>query len=101
MRIQKTGSSMFLPMCLAPFLARPVTAPAVPTVVFANQYVAGVRINLVTIDLNSDVVVTPAIAERGIGTSESFRSMMRRMRPAAAINGTFFDVRLSGPPGTS
>ena len=56
--------------------------------------------NVVTINLNdSNIRVTPAIARRGIGTAESFRSMMRRTRPAAAINGTFFCTRSLKPTG--
>lgn len=61
---------------------------------------AGVYMRVVTVNLSSPAItVTPAIARHGIGTSESFRCMMRRTRPAAAINGTFFDVRTLRPTG--
>lgn len=57
-------------------------------------------LNVVTADLNATGVrVTPAIAKSGIGTSESFRSMLRRTRPAAAIDGTFFCTRSLKPTG--
>ena len=75
-------------------------ALAASSVEFARTWVAGVWINLVTVDLNSPgVSVTPAVARCGIGTCESFRSMMRRTRPSAAINGTFFDTRTLKPTG--
>jgi len=85
-------------ICLS--LCLPLPARAASSVEFAKTWVSGVWMNLVTVDLNSaDVSVTPAVARRGIGTSESFRSMMRRTRPAAAINGTFFDTRTLKPTG--
>lgn len=69
-------------------------------VTFAKVKVAGVPVNVVTANLNSpDVYVTPALARRGVGTCESFRSMIRRTRPAAAINGTFFCTRTLKPTG--
>lgn len=62
--------------------------------------IAGAWVNVVTTDLNNaNIKVTPAVARRGIGHAESFRSMMRRTRPAAAINGTFFDTRTLLPTG--
>lgn len=70
------------------------------TVAYEKKKVAGVWVNLVTVDLNSpDIRITPAVAKGGVGTSESFNSMMRRMRPAAAINGTFFCTRSLEPTG--
>jgi len=61
---------------------------------------AGIWLNVVTVDLNSpDVVVTPAVARYGIGHSESFRSMLKRTRPAAAVDGTFFCTRTFKPTG--
>ncbi len=57
-------------------------------------------VTVVTADLNSpNVVVTPALSRSGIGSHESFTSMMRRLRPAAAIDGTFFCTRTYKPTG--
>jgi len=62
--------------------------------------VAGIPVNVVTTNLNSPgVFVTPALSRWGVGTCESFRSMLRRTRPAAAINGTFFCTRSLKPTG--
>lgn len=73
---------------------------AADSVRLAKTTVGGVPINLIWVDLNDpNVRVTPAIAQYGIGRHESFRSMMRRMRPAAAINGTFFCTRTFRPTG--
>ena len=75
-------------------------ARAATSVAFAKTRVGRVHINVVTTNLNDHKVrITPAIAKRGIGTCESFRSMMRRMRPAAAVNGTFFCTRTLEPTG--
>lgn len=57
-------------------------------------------VSVVTANLNSpDVVVTPALARGGIGGQETFTSMMKRLRPAAAIDGTFFCTRSLKPTG--
>jgi exopolysaccharide biosynthesis protein len=73
---------------------------ASPSVGYQKAKIAGVWVNIVTADLNDPTVcVTPAVAKRGIGTSESFRSMIRRTRPAAAIDGTFFCTRTLKPTG--
>ena len=87
-------------LCAAFLFCLPSGAGAASSVVFEKTWVAGVWMHLVTVDLNAPVVsVTPAVAKCGIGHCESFRSMMRRMRPAAAINGTFFDTRTLKPTG--
>ncbi len=78
------------------------TSPALATHSVRHSKVkcAGIWLNIVTVDLNSpDVIVTPAVARRGIGHSESFRSMLKRTRPAAAIDGTFFCTRTLKPTG--
>ena len=54
----------------------------------------------VTINLaDPEVKVSVALAGRGRGYAESFRSMMKRTRPSAAITGTFFDTRTLIPTG--
>lgn len=67
---------------------------------YARRTVAGVDLYVIDADLNDRrVTVSPAIPARGIGYSEDFRTYVRRLRPAAAINGTFFDKRTLGPVG--
>jgi exopolysaccharide biosynthesis protein len=95
-------SSVALPALVATIvlLAAPSAAPAGTSVAFQRLWIAGVRVNVITADLNNpNVSVTPAVARRGIGSCESFRSMMRRTRPAAAVNGTFFDTVTLKPTG--
>jgi hypothetical protein len=54
----------------------------------------------VTVNLNDpEVRVTVALARGGAGQSESFESIMNRVRPAAAITGTFFDTKTLLPTG--
>ncbi len=47
------------------------------------------NVHVVKIKLGSDVEVRPAVAS---GVCESFKDMMRRLKPYAAINGTFYDT---------
>lgn len=80
--------------------AIPATSRAAGSVGYAKLKCRGVWMNVVTVDLNSPyVVVTPVVARSGIGSSESFRSIIRRTGPTAAINGTFFCTRTLLPTG--
>jgi exopolysaccharide biosynthesis protein len=55
---------------------------------------------VVTANLNDpDVKVTPILSRRGIGSSESYGSMIRRTYPTAAITGTFFSPNNDLPTG--
>jgi exopolysaccharide biosynthesis protein len=55
---------------------------------------------VVTANLNDpDVKVTPILSRRGIGSAESYGSMIRRTWPTAAITGTFFSPGNSLPTG--
>ena len=45
------------------------------------------------------VKLDAAIAQHGIGHSETFGSFMKRLKPTAAINGTFFGVKNQKPIG--
>jgi len=77
-----------------------MSADAATSVAYNKVYAAGVWLDLVTVDLNDpNVCITPAISKRGIGSCESFRSIIRRTRPAAAIDGTFFCTRTLKPTG--
>lgn len=60
----------------------------------------GIPVHVVTVDMNSTAVsVQPQMAAGGPGSVESFRSMLRRTRPAAAITGAFFDTKSKFPVG--
>jgi hypothetical protein len=60
----------------------------------------GIPVHFVSVNLNSpDLKVTVSLAEDGPGSSESFHSMLRRTRPAAAVTGTFFCTRSLLPTG--
>jgi len=86
-------------MCLGA-LAAASNCSAEANVAYQKAKVAGIWLNIVTANLNSPSVrVTPAVARWGIGTSETFRSLLRRTRPAAAIDGTFFCTRSLKPTG--
>ena len=70
------------------------------SIVYARVQAAGTVAHTITIDLaDPDVRVSVALAQGGAGRSESFKSMIKRGRPAAAITGTFFDTRTLIPTG--
>lgn len=56
--------------------------------------------HVVTVNLaDADTRVTVAFARGGLGKGESFKSIVKRSRPAAAITGTFFDTKTLIPTG--
>ncbi len=62
--------------------------------------VRGCPVNLVYINLDDpEVTLDAAVAQQGIGHSESFGSFVKRLKPTAAINGTFFGIRNQTPVG--
>lgn len=70
------------------------------SVVYQKLQVKGFPTHLVTVNLNDkNVVVSPTLNQHGRGGSETFASMVRRTKPAAAITGTFFDTRTLLPTG--
>lgn len=67
---------------------------------YATCNVGGVRLHVITVDLNDPrVVVSPALAQGGPGHQESFSSFVSRLEPVAAVNGTFFSKRSFRPVG--
>jgi len=57
-------------------------------------------VHVVSVNLNSpDLKVTVSLARNGAGSSESFTSMVSRLKPAAAITGTFFCTKSLLPTG--
>lgn len=67
---------------------------------YAPRTIAGVSLHVITVDLNDPrVVISPALARGGPGSQESFSSFLSRLRPAAAINGTYFSKRSLKPVG--
>lgn len=60
----------------------------------------GTVAHVTTIDLNNpDIRVSVALAKGGRGSSESFKSIIKRTQPAAAITGTFFCTKSFIPTG--
>lgn len=85
---------------LVGLLAITLSSWAADNVAYAKKWVQGVPVHVVTANLNSpNVKVSPAIARHGIGTSEGFGSMLSRLKPAAAITGTYFCCRSLIPVG--
>jgi exopolysaccharide biosynthesis protein len=85
-----------LALLLVPALARASTG----SVGYEYKRAAGTPVHVVTANLNDpDVHVGLVVAANGIGSNESFRSMLRRARPTAAITGTYFGVSNLQPTG--
>ena len=60
----------------------------------------GISAHVITVDLrNPAVYVTIGLPSQGVGHAESFRSILRRTQPTAAITGTFFDTHSLKPVG--
>lgn len=70
------------------------------SVVYSTVKVGAVSAHVVTVNLtDTDTHVTVALARGGTGKSESFKSIVGRTHPSAAITGTFFDTRSLIPTG--
>lgn len=70
------------------------------SVTWRRASVSGVTVNVVEVDLNDPQVRIGACVARGFPRGcESFGSMIRRARPDAAINGTFFSKASLHPVG--
>jgi exopolysaccharide biosynthesis protein len=83
-------------LALLPTMGR--THPA--AIGYSLRYQAGTRVHLITVNLNDkDVKVVPLLAQGGLGRAESFRSIVSRARPDAAITGTYFGTRGLVPVG--
>jgi len=88
---------------LSLFAVLAVAAAAFPAgppdpVSYSRRSVAGADLHVVDVNLNDRrVVISPEIAAGGIGRAEQFSSMVKRLRPVAAINGTFFSKRTLRP----
>ncbi len=73
---------------------------AADPVAYARREAAGVWLHVIDVDLNDPrVVVSPAMASSGKGRCEAFSRFISRLRPVAAINGTFFSKRTLLPVG--
>jgi uncharacterized protein YigE (DUF2233 family) len=88
------GPVALLSFCAAQAEAHPAG------VTFRQVRRAGVKANVITVNLNdAQVKVSVALPQRGVGARETFRSMLRRVRPAAAVTGTYFGMRSGQPVG--
>lgn len=78
----------------------PWTPASPPSLRYQKRRAAGVPVHLITVNLNDpNVKVAVALAGGGLGRRESFRGMLHRTRPVAALTGTFFSMRDAWPTG--
>ncbi|MHB9038058.1 MAG: phosphodiester glycosidase family protein [Armatimonadota bacterium] len=70
------------------------------SIAYAKVKIGRTVAHTITVNLaDPDVRVTVALARGGAGSSESFKSIVGRARPSAAITGTFFDTKTLIPTG--
>lgn len=70
------------------------------SVVYETVKAGRIAAHVVTVNLaDAETRVSVALARGGVGKSESFKSMVNRTHPSAAITGTFFDTRTFIPTG--
>jgi hypothetical protein len=75
--------------------------PATPGVAYRKQRIGATWTHVVQVNLNRrDVRVTVGVADGGIGRFESWSRIINRLRPTAAITGTYYDTRTFIPVGT-
>ncbi len=80
---------------------RDAHSPATPGVAYRKQAVGSVTAHIVQVDLNrADVQVTVGVANGGIGRCETWSRIIGRLRPTAAITGTYYDPATFIPVGT-
>lgn len=73
---------------------------AASSVTYAVVRSGRISAHVVTVNLaDAQTRVTVALARGGVGKGESFKSIVKRSHPAAAITGTFFDTRTLIPTG--
>src|SRR5437762_12379906 len=71
---------------------RRVPPPVTPGVAYHKAPVGPVTAHVVQVDLNrSDIRVTVGVASGGIGRHETWSGIINRLRPTAAITGTYYD----------
>jgi len=81
------------------FFALLLGAARAESVAYLERLVDGIAVKIICVDLNSPrVSIVPTLAAVP-GQGESFVSMVERLKPAAAINGTYFCVNTFKPVG--
>lgn len=98
-RIRYLRAVLFLFM-VAFSLVAAASVSAASSIVYQTRHVYGVTAHVVTVNLNDPRIrVTVNLSKGGIGTSETMQSFVSRLRPEAAITGTFFDTSTLHPVG--
>lgn len=76
------------------------TSALASSVAYSWVKACGTAAHVVTVNLaDAETHVSVALARGGRGSGESFKSIVDRARPSAAITGTFFDTRTMIPTG--
>lgn len=92
----------FFTIFAALVISAPLTSHSNPSSIsLTSMRIQGARTHVITANLNdSEIQVKIGLPEKGIPTSESFLSMVKRHAPEAAVTGTYFDTRTLYPVGS-
>jgi phosphodiester glycosidase len=87
------------PAQLSAALCRP--APSTSAVVYRKRFLGLAAAHVVEVDLSlPDVRITVGVARGGVGRCERWGRILHRLRPTAAITGTYYDTATFIPVGT-
>jgi len=91
------ADKMLIAVLLGHIISTPMSASSV---VYSRVNACGIAAHVVTVNLtDAQTRVSVALAGGGPGKGESFKSIVGRTHPRAAITGTFFDTRTLMPTG--
>lgn len=95
------GNAMANKVLIAILLGNIIVGSAsASSVAYSKAMIGRMSAQVVTVNLaDAETRVTVALARGGLGKSESFKSIVNRTHPTAAITGTFFDTRSMIPTG--
>lgn len=76
------------------------SAASASSIAYGVVKYGGISAHVVTVNLaDPETRVSVVLARGGVGKGESFKSMVKRSQPVAAITGTFFDTKTLIPTG--
>ncbi len=94
------GRPLFSVFCIFAFIMVINAVASCDSIGYRKGLVLGIPAHIITADLRDPAVyVTIGLPSSGIGGAESFRSMLRRYQPDAAITGTYFCTKSFKPVG--
>ncbi|MGQ9456052.1 MAG: phosphodiester glycosidase family protein [Armatimonadota bacterium] len=93
-----TGSNLILISALLGSMSYQPQQPS--SIAYQQVHFHNIVAHVITVDLHDpEIKVSVALAAGGTGKTESFKSLVARVKPCVAITGTFFDTKSLLPTG--